>query len=202
MKKVAPTKGKTRMKSRTRKTGDHQFLVKLMRPIFQTTVVSVDAQNEQQAIIRALDGASRLRGRDWKGAFDSSKYTYDVQIVLDADDVMARRDPVWEPGTPADRIVADLEKMEEFEYLLLKGDVEAGQGDLVMQPWLDEKSFLMLADLAGDWKVDIEIIEDEGLEGYRGHLRRNAPGIAVEYEGNVIPFRPRGAKKNDEEDAG
>ena len=51
-------------------------------------------------------------------------------------------------------------------YLLLKADIEGGQGEALNQPWLDEKSYVFLADVAGDWLVDIETLEKEGREGY------------------------------------
>ena len=57
------------------------------------------------------------------------------------------------------------------------------------QPWLDEKSYVFLADVAGDWLVDIEALEEEGLEGYLRRGRRS----------NVIPFR-RPPREGDDDD--
>ena len=54
-----------------------------------------------------------------------------------------------------------------------------GKGEALNQPWLDEKSYVFLEDEAGDWLVDIEVLEEEGREGY---LRRGQ-------RTNVISFR-------------
>jgi hypothetical protein len=40
--------------------------------------------------------------------------------------------------------------MHVTEYLLLKADIEPGQGALLNEPWLDKKSYVFLADVAGD----------------------------------------------------
>ena len=78
--------------------------------------------------------------------------------------------------------------MHVTEYLLLKADIEGGQGEALNQPWLDEKSYVFLADVAGDWLADIEALEEEGLEGYLRRGRRS----------NVIPFR-RPVKGDDDD---
>jgi hypothetical protein len=87
---------------------------------------------------------------------------------------------------PDAELPAFLSAIERVRYLLLKADIEGGEGVALNQPWLDEKSNVFQADVAGDWLADIEVLEQEGLEGYLRRGRR----------GNVIPFR-RPAKGHD-----
>ena len=132
MKKGSKTGPSSRGRDRTKQ---RRFVIKVMRPIFQTAVITVDAVNEERAVRLAFG------------------------------------------------------KMRITEYILLKADIEGGQGEAVNQPWLDEKSYVFLADVASDWLVDIEVLEEEGLKGYLRRGRRS----------NVIPFR-RSLKKLDDDD--
>ena len=114
-----------------------------------------------------------------------SKYRYDLQNVLDATEFS---DEATETSVTAADLAKDLCEMHVTEYLLLKADIEGGQGEALNQPWLDEKSYVFLADVAGDWLADIEALEEEGLEGYLRRGRRS----------NVIPFR-RTVKGDDDD---
>ena len=86
---------------------------------------------------------------------------------------------------------------DDVRYLLLRADITFGQGDVALQPWLDEQSALMVADLSQDWSSDIEQIHQEGLVAYLEDLRGSAD--AVEHRGVVIPFRSRDSSNDDKE---
>ena len=171
----------------TEKARQHRFAIKLMRPIFQTTVIAVNAASEERAVRLAIRKAARLKEEEWVGSFDSSKYRYDLQHVVGAAEFSAEA-KAGETSVSAADLAKDLREMHVTEYLLLKADIEGGQGEALNQPWLDEKSYVFLADVAGDWLADIEALEEEGLEGYLRRGRRS----------NVIPFR-RPVKGDDDD---
>jgi hypothetical protein len=178
---------KRKRAARTRKSTRHNFLVKLMRPIFQTAVVSVQAETEAEAVTAARVHAMRLREKAWLGAFDGISYAYDVQVVLNTDEL---REAHPEAEQTDELLVARLMSPQDFHYVLAKADIEAGEGGVLRQPWLRRISALMLADLAGDWLADLHVIEEEGLEkGYRRRGRRNEPAITSKDTGKIIPFR-------------
>ena len=64
----------------------HRFAIKLMRPIFQTTVITVSAGSDEEAVRLALRRAARLRDQKWAGSFEPRRYQYDVQHVIDLDE--------------------------------------------------------------------------------------------------------------------
>ena len=165
----------------------HRFAIKLMRPIFQTAVITVNAVSEERAVRLAFRKAARLKEEEWVGSFDARKYRYDLQNVLDATEFS---DEATETSVTAADLAKDLCEMHITEYLLLKADIEGGQGEALNQPWLDEKSYVFLADVAGDWLADIEALEEEGREGYLRRGRRS----------NVIPFR-RPPREGDDDDS-
>ena len=138
----------------------------------------MDAATEERAVRLAFRKAARLKEEEWVGSFDASKYRYDLQNVLDATECSAEA-KAGEISVNAADLAKDLREMHIVEYLLLKADIEGGQGEAMNQPWLDEKSYIFLADVAGDWLADIEALEEEGREGYLRKGRRT----------NVIPFR-------------
>ena len=54
----------------TEKARQHRFAIKLMRPIFQTTVIAVNAASEERAVRLAIRKAARLKEEEWVGSFD------------------------------------------------------------------------------------------------------------------------------------
>ena len=68
--------------------------------------------------------------------------------------------------------VEDALAWNETRYLLLKGDCGAGEGDIVLQPWLKtEEPDLLASDLCSDW---IGTLEGLGLT----HLSERLDGLA------------------------
>ena len=185
MKKGSKTGPSSRGRDRAKQ---RRFVIKVMRPIFQTAVITVDAVNEERAVRLAFGKAARLKEEEWVGSFDACKYRYDLQHILDATEFSAEAE-ASETSVSAAALAKDLRGMRITEYILLKADIEGGQGEAVNQPWLDEKSYVFLADVASDWLVDIEALEEEGLDGYLRRGRRS----------NVIPFR-RQPRESDDED--
>ena len=91
------------------------------------------------------------------------------------------------PRSSAADLAKDLREMHVTEYLLLKADTEGGQGEALNQPWLDEKSYVFLADVAGDWLADT-----------RGPGGRRARGIFAHWAGVTMSFRFAAQWKGDD----
>ena len=115
----------------TEKARQHRFAIKLMRPIFQTTVIVMNAVSEARAVCLALRKAARLKEEEWVGSFDARKYRYDLQHVLDATGCSAEARAGETSGIAAD-FVRDLRAMHVTEYLLLKADNEPRSFDLAI----------------------------------------------------------------------
>ncbi len=163
----------------------NRFYVRLMRPVFQTAVLAIEANTEEDAALIALHRAPRIDERSWTGRFDRRYYTYDVQTLV-GDDIEGKASK------------GDLGPNSDFRYLLLKADLYVGEGKLLVQPWFAKQGDLMIADLARDWCRDLTVIGEEGMAAYRTFLREVAGlGSAVEHKGNVITFRPRGTQDKD-----
>jgi hypothetical protein len=144
----------------TAKPTTRPFLIALMRPVFQTAVVMVEASSKDHAISRALHRAPTMSDGRWKGRYDDRHYRYHI---LDVVDVELERKMQSEElrGTPIEADTRDL------RYMLLLGDVDTGEGGVLLEPWLGEQNGLMVLDLTRDWGDDIENIHDSGIENYR-----------------------------------
>src|SRR5215469_3767888 len=82
---------KNRRESKSKGPRQSTFVVKLMRPIFQTAVVLIEAPDEARAVKRAFRTARDLSEDDWEGGFDQKNYTIVLQHVLDAADAIDER---------------------------------------------------------------------------------------------------------------
>jgi hypothetical protein len=179
-------------------TAKRTFRVTVMRPVFQIAMVEVDARTARDAVAAALDKANDLPDAAWAGSFDAENYTYDVQDVIQAKklDKMVEADPHDENQLPGPA------PSDEVHYLLLKGSIEFGEGEVIAQPWLVQRNDLMISDLAGDWAGDLETIRKDGFKAYLANLvRQHGLANVVKRGGNVIPFSaptPRDQEAKDE----
>ncbi len=146
------------------------FRVALMRPLIQVAVLRIEATSDEDATARALRHAPRIDGRDWAGSFEPTHYTYDVLEVLDLDDADGDR-----PEDELER--APPPTWDAIRYLLLKCDIDAGEGELVMQPWLAavRGDPLLTLDIASDWRSQVQEIEDNAKTEYMAITRRERP---------------------------
>jgi len=148
------------MATKREKSG-HSYYIKLMRPAFQAAILTVRARSEKEAVSIALKRAPRVDDAEWIGRFDGELYAYDVQDVYEAGgDEDASELGVIETRPP--QTVMEQGPATDIHYLLLRADIEIGQGDLLAQPWLDTRSSVLLADLCHDWSYDIDALEEKG----------------------------------------
>jgi hypothetical protein len=77
----------------------------------------------------------------------------------------------------------------ERKYLLLKADLNSGEGQVNFQPWMESVDDLMSADLCLDWGNQIEALRQEGADRYFGWLAKSFDPPKEAGLAKVIPFR-------------
>lgn len=132
---------------------ESEFLVQVLRPVFELATIRVRAGSEEDAQLLAVEQASKLPANAWISAFSSQDYACDCAAVVEL-----------EGDNDAD--AADC-MASDTKYVLLKADLATGEGEIRLQPWLYKTSGLMLADLCDDWAgaiADLNELSEEGWE--------------------------------------
>jgi hypothetical protein len=126
------------------------YKVRIVRPVFQSVIVEVEADNEEEAVSTALGQADTIAEEGWIGTFDSEKYFYDAQCLEEDFD-----EDHLEVDEDAEHFI---DPDEYVRYLLLKANIYSGDGEVLYQPWLEEEDVddQMLADLCEDWSGQLE----------------------------------------------
>jgi hypothetical protein len=165
------------------------FRVKLARPVFEIAIVDVEAADHDEARRLAKRQAPTLPNEAWVGSFDPMKYGHDVQDLTDS-----RLVDEGEIGPEA--LVMTPEPDEDVHYVLLRGDLFSGEGEVLFQPWMIGEGKLVITDLVNDWIDALEEIRetdiDELLDGtFGGDDARadtqSAPSIAIDQGGATDP---------------
>lgn len=152
-----------------------RYRVRLVRPVFEVAVVDVEAENEEIAAAAALNHAESIGEEHWIGRFDPDSYACDAQYVI----------PVEEAED--DYVFSEIEN--EQKYLLLKADLDAGEGQVTFQPWMESVDDLMSADLCMDWGNQMEALRRKGAGRYFGWLTQFLDSPKASGLAKVIPFR-------------
>ena len=155
-----------------------KYRVRLVRPVFQVAIVEVDAANQDDAIFEAILQADLVPENSWSGRFDPESYFYDVHYVQE---MTEREDDYLRTGIEDDR-----------KYLLLRADIDSGQGEMPFQPWMADISDLMVADLCSDWSIDLSALEQIGVSGFYASLEQQLKA-KNKLPAKVIPFRRPGS---------
>jgi hypothetical protein len=132
-----------------------KYYVAVTRPVIQSTIIEVEADNEEDAADKAFQEAFALDDEAWTGKFEPENYGHDVVSVMEHDQGQLQ---VEEEFVLQDRI-------DDVKYLLLRGDTDVGEGSMLFQPWLQDHSSLFVADVCKGWLDDIRLLADEGVEG-------------------------------------
>jgi hypothetical protein len=151
-----------------------KYRVRLVRPVFQSAIVEVDATSEDDAIFEAIIQADSVPEQAWDGTFDPDSYFYDVHYVQEV--------------TETDDEYLNCEIEDDRKYLLLRGDIDSATGALPFQPWMTEVSELVVADLCTDWSDELATLERAGVASYYASLDRQIKAKVKELA-KVIPFR-------------
>lgn len=158
-----------------------KYRMRLMRPIFQSVVVEVKAPDEKAAMSIALNSARKIPNSEWVGEFDPKSYFYDVQFVLDMDNVNSEES--------ADYILHDISRYRQ--YALLRADTSAGEGTVLFQPWMTQKAELMITDLCMDWCGILEKTRDQEASSlHKGLIKTlSSQPKTLKAKAKVIPFK-------------
>lgn len=138
-----------------------KYHVQVVRLRFDAAIIEVQASDDSDAERKAIEQAQRLSDADWQlQPFDHAAYRPHAEAMIAEDELTGPEE------------VEDALAWNETRYLLLKGDCGAGEGDIVLQPWLKtEEPDLLASDLCSDW---IGTLEELGLT----HLSERLDGLA------------------------
>lgn len=149
-----------------------KYFVQVMRPVFQKSVIEVEAVNEDEAVMVALKKAALQPEKNWSGQFDDENYAQQIVEVVPEDELEGA-------DVPDEHFDAMLKR-----YALLEASTETGDGKVAPQPWMNEISGLMLADISCDWIEALDELKEEGLDDFNRFLEKHQqehqppPGVA------------------------
>ncbi len=140
-----------------------KYHVQVVRLRFDTVIIEVDATDDEEAEQKAIEHAQLISDGDWQlQPFDHDAYRPYAETMVAEDELMESEK------------VEDALALNETRYLLLKGDCEGGQGDIVLQPWFNtDQPDLLTSDLCKDW---IGTLEQLGLTHLSDRLDSLAAG--------------------------
>ena len=127
-----------------------RYYVQVARLRLDTAIVEVDASDDGDAEQKAVEQARLLPGAEWElQPFDHAAYQPHAEAMVAQDELTDSE------------VVEDALRRNETRYLLLKGDCETGEGDVILQPWLKtQEPDLLASDLCAAW---IGALEQLGL---------------------------------------
>jgi len=167
-----------------------KYYIRLMRPVFQRAILTVEATSEQAAIRSALEQAGSMAESDWE-RMEAVQEPPVVEVALSKDEV--------EDGASVDVLEFMLEV--QHAYALLQANLETGEGVFIAPTWLGRQSALMVADVTGDWAEVLADISEDGVEAFHAWL------AVQQRPTNVVDFfaereKRRGKQADDPESEG
>ncbi len=140
------------------------YTVRLVRPVFQSTTIEVQALNRNSATSKALRWAKGLPESEWtERNIEDNDHTMHVESVLDHQEI-------YETSSHPHQEIREFQlatgNSETPKYLLLSADLSTRVGRVLSQPWFTKTDQLLQADLCSDWVEPINfILENDGLGG-------------------------------------
>jgi hypothetical protein len=127
-----------------------RYYVQVARLRLDTAIVEVDASDDGDAEQKVIERARLLTGAEWElQPFDHAAYQPHAESMIAQGELTESE------------VVEDELRRNETRYLLLKGDCETGEGDIILQPWLKtQEPDLLASDLCAEW---IGALEKLGL---------------------------------------
>ena len=160
-----------------------RYYVQVARLRLDTAIVEVDASDDGDAEQKAIERARLLPGAVWElHPFDHAAYRPHAEAVIAQDELTESE------------VVEDALRRNETCYLLLKGDCETGEGDIILQPWLKtQEPDLLASDLCAEW---IGALEQLGLTHLSERLDDLAGGSLPTASDRIL-FGARSKKRRD-----
>lgn len=137
------------------------YTIRLVRPVFQSTVIEVEALSRKSAQQKALRRAKTLNDSDWSAPmFDQDRYEPHVEMIVDNQEV-------YETSPTPHQAIRAFRSGDNghVAYLILEANLNDAVGRLLPQPWFRDLSPVLQADVCSDW-VDAMafIVENDGLD--------------------------------------
>ena len=158
------------------------YTIRLVRPVFETAVIEVEAFSESVAIETALDHAESLKREAWRTQeFDDAAYGPHVESVIENQEVY---ETSLDPHRELREFRANSAGTPARKYLLLSVDADSGVGELHPEPWFACLDGRKQADLCADWLEPLAlVVESDGLT----EPAEDTSDEVIE-EGNVVAF--------------
>ena len=160
-----------------------RYYVQVARLRLDTAIVEVDASDDGDAEQKAIEQARLLPGAKWElQPFDHAAYQPHAETMVAQDELTDSE------------VVEDTLRRNETRYLFLKGDCETGEGDVILQPWLNtQEPDLLASDLCAEW---IGALEQFGLTHLSERLDDLAGGSLPTASDRIL-FGARSRKQRD-----
>lgn len=157
-----------------------KYLVRLVRPVFQTAYLEVEGSYEGDAAETALAMAAGLSEEAWCGNYNPELYDYDVHCVR--------------TGTTADG--HDFSLLDFPQYGLLSSDEDPPIGLTATQPWMRWQQPFALTRLFSKWvdllKEDSRFYFDAGID-----LLEEIGKVWRQTDRKVVPLKHPEERKED-----
>lgn len=125
------------------------YKVRVIRPVFEATVVDVEARSEIEAIEQVKMNAFDIPDEQWSGKFDPENYYFDGHLI----------------ETSRSEEGHEFSSLANFPlYCLLQADFDLGAGTFVLEPWVNETTPLLLADFCSDWNVQLRGMRNDSYD--------------------------------------
>lgn len=148
-----------------------KYYVRLMRPIFQRAILTVEARSEEAAVRQAFKRAEQLSEGDW-AELETEREPAVVEMVLSEEES--------EGDSEADAFTFMREG--RYAYALLQGNLDEGEGSFIAPLWLKDVGELPAADIAQDWSEALSGVCDEEIEAFYAWLtRQGRPSNVVDF---------------------
>jgi hypothetical protein len=137
-----------------------KYYIRVMRPIFQRAILTVEASSEDAAMRKALKKARELTEKAWAlpGAVAEEPM---IEVAVSEEEI---------DGSAAE--VLESLRDVEHAYALLQADLDEGEGHFIAPIWLKRRPALEVADITQDWKDALDGVYEEGSEAFVAWLER------------------------------
>lgn len=157
-----------------------KYLVRLVRPVFQTAYVEVEGRDENEAAGVAFTSAHQIPEEKWMGRYNPDDYFFDVHCV--------------HSGETSEGHAFSL--LDFPQYCLLTTNESPHLGNSANQPWMDYLEPMTVASLFSNW---VNKLLDERT-GYYDEAIDQFEEILKSWKGTdqkVVPLMPPEERRYD-----